>query len=99
MGTSDSAWDGSSATCTIKDCGRLSTPSQGKMVCTGTTYGSTCSYQCPVGHKLIGPSVRRCRESGKWDGTAPGCKTCTKPATPMNGQQQCQGTKLGDKCT
>uniref|UniRef100_A0A8W7Q5B0 Furrowed n=1 Tax=Anopheles coluzzii TaxID=1518534 RepID=A0A8W7Q5B0_ANOCL len=38
------------------------------------TVGANITYQCPVGHSLIGVEMRTCQQNGVWSGTPPACK-------------------------
>eukprot|EP00058_Branchiostoma_floridae_P013772 XP_002599260.1 hypothetical protein BRAFLDRAFT_64392 [Branchiostoma floridae] len=37
------------------------------------TWGSTCSFQCSLGHKLTGQEDTECLETGLWQGDVPSC--------------------------
>merc|ERR1712166_89456 len=96
------SWDGTAATCVVKNCGPLADLADSKNTCTGITYGNTCKATCTsAGHELAGPETRTCGSAGKWDGTAPSCreKNCGVPALPEHGEKQCEGTTFGKKCT
>ena len=55
------------------DCGSLSSPTNGQISVSSTTFGSTASYTCSSGYSLSGARVRTCQASGQWSGTAPEC--------------------------
>ncbi|XP_066954773.1 P-selectin [Macrobrachium rosenbergii] len=46
-----------------------------------TGRGSTVTYQCPVGNKIVGDATRTCLDTGFWSGSAPTCKyvECGQP--------------------
>ncbi len=56
-------------------CGRLESPTNGKVIVTGTTPGSVATYSCNSGFELIGNERRRsCQNNGQWGGNAPVCR-------------------------
>ena len=59
----------------VVDCGSLANPKFGRVVLTGTTFGSTATYSCQKGYELVGSSTRRCEANGRWSGVAPVCKS------------------------
>lgn len=61
-------------------CGQLSNPRYGKVVVSGTSSGSTATYSCNSGFKLIGQSVRNCQFNGHWSGSAPHCQRKKLPS-------------------
>jgi len=61
--------------CAVVDCGNLLNPRFGKVVLTGTTFGSTCTYSCQKGYILVGGSIRTCHANGLWSGQAPVCNS------------------------
>ncbi|XP_046996037.1 sushi, von Willebrand factor type A, EGF and pentraxin domain-containing protein 1 [Schistocerca americana] len=38
------------------------------------SVGSTITYRCPEGHRLVGNGTRLCAQDGFWTGTAPACQ-------------------------
>ena len=60
--------------CTVVDCGNLSNPRFGKVVLSGTVFGSTATYSCQPGYILVGQSTRSCQADGDWSGRAPVCR-------------------------
>ena len=55
-------------------CDTLSSPSNGSVFQTGTTFGETANYTCNPGFKLMGESTRICQDTGLWSGIAPTCQ-------------------------
>ena len=58
----------------VVDCGPLSSPDNGEVITTGTTFGFTASYLCDPGYVLIGFSQRVCQINGAWAGDEPFCR-------------------------
>ena len=56
------------------DCGDLDNPDNGQVSQTGTTFGSTATYNCGDGYELDGEKTRTCQANEKWSGTAPRCR-------------------------
>ena len=59
----------------VVDCGNLQNPRFGRVVLTGTTFGSTATYSCQRGYILVGGSTRTCQANGQWSGQAPVCNS------------------------
>lgn len=58
------------------DCGQLSAPDFGAINVTSTTFGSTASYVCNTGYRLVGAgSIRTCTATGDWSPAAPTCQS------------------------
>ena len=73
LGGGVASWSGPGGqTCDILDCGTLTqlAPSNGDRVCTGTTFGETCTFSCDPGFQLFGTAVRTCGPAGTWTGAA-----------------------------
>ena len=64
----------------VVDCGSLDRPRFGRVVLTGTTFGSTATYSCRTGYLLVGRSTRTCQANGEWSGSAPVCESKHKHA-------------------
>jgi CUB/sushi domain-containing protein len=74
--------------CTGVDCGSLLSPTNGQIIISSTTFGSTASYSCSSGYNLAGATVRICQASGQWSGTAPVCVPVTTSSAPPPATQQ-----------
>jgi len=59
----------------VINCGNLQNPLFGKVVLTGTTFGSSATYSCQRGYILVGGSTRTCQDNGQWSGVAPVCRS------------------------
>ena len=57
------------------DCGDLSSPQNGQVILTNTTFGSTATYLCDEGFNLIGDMQRMCQSTGEWSGNEPTCES------------------------
>ena len=55
------------------DCGTLKPPRDGDVVLSGTSIGSTASYECFEGTVLEGDEIRTCVDGGVWSGVEPVC--------------------------
>ena len=60
-------------------CEILSTPSDGRMLCSsgrvGVGYeGDTCNFTCNTGYELTGSDNRTCQSNGSWSGSEALCK-------------------------
>ena len=60
-------------TTVVIDCGYLSNPEKGRVVLSGTICGSTASYSCNEGYRLVGDAARSCLTDASWSGSAPVC--------------------------
>ena len=58
----------------VVDCGGLSSPQNGQVILTNTTFGSIATYQCDDGFNLIGDMQRMCQSNGEWSGNEPTCE-------------------------
>lgn len=81
-------WSGTAPSCTFVDCGRVQPILKGEFqYSNGTTHlGSTVTYSCSSGYKLIGSRLRHCVADGKWTDAAPRCEEirCVPPKVPKN---------------
>ncbi|KAL4228764.1 hypothetical protein ACF0H5_011806 [Mactra antiquata] len=83
-----SSWSASPPTCTIFDCGNLTSPADGFIFLSGTVYDSVASYTCDTGYYINeGNNVRFCDASGNWTGTEATCAIvdCGEPTPAVNG--------------
>jgi len=55
------------------DCGGLSSPSNGQISVTGTTFGSMATYSCDPGYTLDGNTSRTCQSNGQWSSSQLSC--------------------------
>ena len=55
------------------NCGGLSSPSNGQISITDTTFGSIATYSCDPGYTLDGNTSRICQADGQWSGSQPSC--------------------------
>ncbi|XP_052804614.1 sushi, von Willebrand factor type A, EGF and pentraxin domain-containing protein 1-like [Mya arenaria] len=72
----DQTWSGTEPNCTIRDCGPVSGPKNGKVILTSnaTTYGSVAEFSCIPKHEILGSSSIVCRSDGTWSGQTPTCQ-------------------------
>ena len=62
----------------VVSCGGLSGSGTLSVQTTGTTYGSTATYNCATGYVLSESSTRTCQANGLWSGSVPSCtRTCS----------------------
>ncbi|XP_052804622.1 sushi, von Willebrand factor type A, EGF and pentraxin domain-containing protein 1-like [Mya arenaria] len=94
------SWSGDQPTCTIKDCGSLSDPTNGTVTYTSTTYNSVASFQCETGFELQGSATISCQSNNTWE-TQPVCviKDCGSPSQPTNGNATSSSTLFGSVVT
>ncbi|XP_060554933.1 sushi, von Willebrand factor type A, EGF and pentraxin domain-containing protein 1-like isoform X2 [Ruditapes philippinarum] len=88
MCKADGEWEDTS--CTIKDCGSLSTIDYGKItldVSGNTTYLSTASVTCNVGY-VESVATILCQANGQWQVASCKIKDCNTPNTINNGSIQ-----------
>ena len=57
------------------ECPNLERPRFGRVVMTGISFGSTATYSCQIGYRLVGEPTRTCQANGQWSGVAPVCKS------------------------
>ncbi|XP_065554659.1 complement receptor type 2-like isoform X2 [Lathamus discolor] len=77
-------WSEALEFCKRKQCKYPETPKNGRVVVlTDLLFGSTVSYTCKEGHRLVGQSHRRCGVFGPdvaWSGLLPICQKVVCPA-------------------
>lgn len=85
--TSNGTWNGSIPECEIVDCGPLSSPQNGSVHVSGTTFQNAATYSCMTAFTLSTSSSRICLANGSWDGMSPVCKLiqCGNLTNPQNG--------------
>src|SRR5262249_21389655 len=101
MCQSPGTWTGTAPTCTIKDCGALTPPTNGTVSAPVTTYGATATYACSTGYGASGSVNRTCGADGLWGRTAPTCaiKNCGALTGPTNGSVSATVTTYGATAT
>ena len=66
-------------------CSPLKNLRNGRITGNDRTFNSTMTFQCNPKYTLFGPSIRRCRAKGLWDGKKSRCKiSCPDPGIPAN---------------
>ncbi|KAL9968113.1 hypothetical protein ACROYT_G026445 [Oculina patagonica] len=95
-----------SISCTVVKCpvltvGRLVKTSPNNCVTSQMKYNPTCSFSCPQGYQLQGPSYKQCGVDGQWTDSAKSI-TCTDidECAVSNGDcsHKCVNTAGGYKC-
>ncbi|MCJ8743478.1 hypothetical protein PDJAM_G00094380 [Pangasius djambal] len=96
-------WNDSQPTCEAVRCPTLEEPMDGKMSCSGDSYGSRCAFSCNAGFRLLGVSELTCTKTAQWSQETPSCKAVQCPAlqTPQDGRVSCkdQTLSLGSVCS
>ena len=57
----------------IADCGGLPNPANGTVTASQTTFGQVATYECNMGYKMQGISIRTCQPDGFWSVKEPTC--------------------------
>ncbi|XP_019863662.1 PREDICTED: CUB and sushi domain-containing protein 1-like isoform X3 [Amphimedon queenslandica] len=81
-------WSGMAPICKRVNCGPLPHIANGAVsIHPDTRLGSTATYTCNSGYKLVGNDTRTCLANGKWSGQEPVCRPvdCGDLDNPMNG--------------
>uniref|UniRef100_A0A147BDR0 C3/C5 convertase n=1 Tax=Ixodes ricinus TaxID=34613 RepID=A0A147BDR0_IXORI len=87
-------WFGRPPKCHLIQCGSLVAPDDGWMTGSSTAVGSTVSFHCFQGYRLLGSPERQCFSDGRWGGEVARCvpevsisdnSTCLDPGAPDYG--------------
>ena len=59
----------------VVDCGDLTSPINGELMISLTTYLSNANYSCDSGYNLVGVNQRTCTAAGTWTDGEPTCQS------------------------
>ncbi|KAI4890927.1 hypothetical protein NFI96_009969 [Prochilodus magdalenae] len=84
-------WNDSQPTCEAVRCQVLEDPVNGRIICSGDSYGSSCSFSCNDGFHLQGATEMTCTESALWSHNVPYCEVvqCSDLTEPPHGSMKC----------
>ncbi|XP_036438467.1 sushi, von Willebrand factor type A, EGF and pentraxin domain-containing protein 1-like [Colossoma macropomum] len=84
-------WNDSQPTCEAVQCQTLEDPANGKIICSGDSYGSSCNFSCYDGFYLQGAPEMTCTKSAQWSEEIPHCKVvqCSDLTEPRHSSMQC----------
>ena len=57
----------------VVQCGAPPIPTNGMVVVSSETFGSTITHTCNTGFLLCGDINRTCQSNGSWSGSTPDC--------------------------
>ncbi|KAL7872100.1 hypothetical protein SRHO_G00070830 [Serrasalmus rhombeus] len=85
-------WNDSRPICEAVRCPTLEDPANGRIICSGESFGSSCSFSCNDGFSLQGAPHITCTESAQWSQEKPYCEfvQCSDLTEPLHGSMQCQ---------
>ncbi|KAL7887924.1 hypothetical protein AOLI_G00028980 [Acnodon oligacanthus] len=96
-------WNGSRPTCEPVRCPTLEDPANGRIFCSGESFGSSCSFSCDDGFHLQGAPDITCTESAEWSQDLPYCEAVTCPylRKPDHGLMNCSSevATVGTSCS
>ena len=92
-------WSDKEPSCLII-CSVLESMTNGVVIQSGTTVGSTATYTCDCGYMIIGDDTRQCQENGMWSGEQPSCViVCPVLENITNGVVTQNDTLVGSTAT
>lgn len=97
----DGTWSETAPTCSIKECGALKAPLNGKVTMTAASYGANAVFACDAGFTLSGSATVTCQPDGTWSAGPPMClvKDCGPLTAPANGAVAAVVTTVGAVAT
>eukprot|EP00058_Branchiostoma_floridae_P008085 XP_002593573.1 hypothetical protein BRAFLDRAFT_125152 [Branchiostoma floridae] len=97
-------WSNSLPACQVVNCGAPPRVPYSTVEGNSYTFGSSVSYNCSTGYRLIGPVALTCRANGQWGSNLLGTTQCVAvscgdPGVPANGQRQGSRFTFGSRVT